>query len=161
MSEAEVRTVVGASARSWSREQPQALRQGLVRSRLLEALHRAQAAPKTRDGALDAQALGSFLVARRGGVAYTAVFTPDGRLNYALARVPVPLASRDPFLKARLRPFHTALASLRGFGLRVKDKDRYGNPRTWTGRGSSGRLWVRHVPEDDELWVLLYTRSKG
>ncbi len=161
MPEADVRAALGPSARSWRSEQPQALRQGLVRSRLLEALHRAQAAPKTPDGALDAQALASFLVARRGAIDYTAVFAPDGGLNYALVRIPVPLASKDPFVKARLRPFHSALADLRGFALRAKDKDSYGNPRTWTGRGSGGTLWVRHVPEDDELWVLLFARSRG
>jgi len=60
-----------------------------------------------------------------------------------------------------LRPFHADLADLRSFAWRAKDKDSYGNPRTWTGRGSGGTLWVRHVPEDDELWVLLYTRSRG
>ncbi len=161
MPEADARAVLGPSARSWRSHQPQALRPGLVRSPLLEALHRAQAAPKTRDGALDAHALASFLVARRGAIDYTAVFAPDGGLNYALVRLPVPLASKDPFVKARLRPFHAALADLRSFALRAKDKDSYGNPRTWTGRGSGGRLWVRHVPEHDELWVLLYPRSKG
>ncbi len=161
MPEAEVRAALGPSARSWRSGQPQALRHGLVRSRLLEALHRAQAAPKTRDGALHAQALSSFLVARRGGIDYTAVFAPDGGLNYALVRLPVPLASKDPFVKARLRPFQAALAGLRSFGLKAKNKDSYGNPRTWTGRGSGGTLWVRHVPEDDELWVLLYPRSRG
>ncbi len=146
---------------AWTAKEPQGLRRGLIQSGLLEQLNRAKVTPKTREGGLDPARLVSFQSISKGGLHRLAVFSESGRLSYLLFRVPAPLKSGSMFSKSRLRARDQVLESLGRYRLRATEKDRYGNVSEWRGRTSRGGLWVRYVPEEEIMWVLLHERSGG
>lgn len=152
----EVQAALGAQAQAWPAQSPQALRRGLVDTGLLEELHRAGVQSKDHTPSLKPSSLGTFITARRDNIDYTVVLSASGRLSYLMAQVAVPLASSDPFVKDRLQPRKQALASLKGYELVPATTDAYGNRRAWRGSAGPGRVWVRHVPDQDLLRVLLY-----
>lgn len=146
-----------AAPAAWSAQAPQALRRGLVETGLLEALNRSGAGERGADGALDPEGFARFVTARGEGVAYTLAFSRGGELRYLLARAAVRLGSSDPFVAQRLAPLRAELDRLsRRHRLRAVERDEYGNRLQWAGRTRRGALWVRWVPESDELWLLVH-----
>lgn len=144
---------------TWAATEPQALAEGLVRTRLLEAINRAGVTPRGSSGGLDPAAFARLGRSRDGAKRpFVAAGGPNG-LRFALIRWPTPVDARldaeigsSPGRLVRLR---SALDGLKGYRLRPVEKDRYGNVFAWRGKGAGGRVWVRYWPADDELWVLL------
>lgn len=139
--------------------QPGALRDGLVRTRLLEAIHRADATPRSMEGGLDPAAFSRLRAGQADGARYTVAESPRG-VDFVLVRVKVPVDPsrdhRDGWSKDRLHRLQEALRAFGGFALRTAKQDRYENRFEWKGKGRGGRVFVRYVPEDDELVALLY-----
>jgi hypothetical protein len=143
--------------------EPQGLATGLVRSHLLETLNRSSSAPK-QDGALDVRAFSEFQFASRGAETCVLAFGPTRAsgppsLRYALLEIAVPIDTADdrpgaPSLR-RLHPLKDALATLAGFQLVPKLRDRYGNVFWWHGAKSGVTADVWYLPEADRLRVLL------
>ena len=148
-----------SGARTWSARAPMAMKRGLIDTGLLEAINHAKATPKGRDGGLDAKALATFGVARRGKRRY-AFAGSKGRLRFALVRIPVPVdASKDGrggWSPKRLHRLQGVLQELRAWNLRPSERDRYGNRFEWRGKALGGRVWVQYRPEQDEVWVLVH-----
>lgn len=139
--------------------QPGALRDGLVRTGLLEAIHRAEATPRSEEGGLDPAAFARVRAGEGGGASYAVAESARG-VGFVLVRVKVPV---DPgkdggggWSKDRLHRLQDALRAFGGFGLRPVRQDRYENRFEWKGKGRAGRVFVRYVPEDDEVVALLY-----
>lgn len=153
--------------------EPQALADGLVRSRLLETINRLGLAPtrSAKDAALgdpglDRAAFEEVATFVLGGRSWTLTFgrprggRRDGSaavLRFALVRVPAPIDG-PPSAPGRLHPLRDALEALKrsGLALRVQTRDPWGNVTGWTGAGPrGGTAYALHQPEEDELRVLL------
>ena len=149
-----VRLTVNASG-----VQPGALRDGLVASGLLEAIHRADATPRSEEGGLDPAAFARVRVGATRQARYAVAESARG-VGFVLVRVAVPVdPSRDPrggWSKDRLHELQDALRAFAGYGLRPVGGDRYENHFEWRGKGRAGRVYVRYAPEDDEVVALLY-----
>jgi hypothetical protein len=154
-----------ASARWLEQSHPQALAEGLVKSKLLETLNRIQVTPTAEQGFDRAQFM-RIATAGENDRWYTASFTERAKGVFALrffmmrVRVPVdpmtdspPATSRD-----RLHRLRDALEDIRraGFSLAVSDKDRYGNAFAWSGSRKGAAVRVLYIPEQDELRVVIY-----
>ncbi|MEQ8280325.1 MAG: hypothetical protein RMA76_13415 [Deltaproteobacteria bacterium] len=138
---------------------PQALAKTLVDTRLLETLHRFDAAPKHDDGAIDVKRFERIGVLDQGGRHYTFAYA-GGRLSVLLARIAVPVIPDrgEGWSKDRLARRRTELASLARYRLQPLKKDRYGNVFRWGGVAKRGRVFVEYRPERDELLVLYVAR---
>lgn len=143
----------------WSGKAPQGLKKGLIDSRLLEQINRAGVTPKTREGGLDPAQFGRFERLTRGRTEYLAAFSSDEKLSFLLVKIAAPLKFGSMFSKDRLRAREQVLQSLSPYRLKVDTKDRYGNVSVWRGRTARGGLWVRYVPEEEMMWLLLHSRS--
>lgn len=142
----------------WLRaDAPQALRHGLLDTRLLEGLNRFGLAPKDDAGGLDPRAFTSLLTASARGARYAAALADEGRgevLWALLVRLPVP-PDGDPWSRGRLGRLEAALAALaRTTALEPVERDTHGNSFSWRGSRAGVEVRVHYLPEEDELRVL-------
>jgi hypothetical protein len=153
-------SALGLEGAKWLRQgEPQALAEGLVRSKLLETLNALKLAPVDAGGALDPSALRELMTAKRSDRAYVAAFGEKG-LRFLLARIPVPVDQAGEADRGGSRErLHRLREALDEIGrtvapLSASKKDRYGNAFEWSGRG----VRALYLPADDELRVLVSDR---
>lgn len=128
---------------------PQALRLGLIETRLLETLNFFEVTPKSADGAFDAAAFSSIARLETPGRKYVWVVSPEGRVTFIFFRISVPV-NGEPWSRDRLAALERALDEI-GSPAPVK-KDPRGNVFQW----KRGNLRAWYLPQHDELRVLLW-----
>ncbi len=158
---AEVERTFSVAPRWLDATAPQALREGLIDSGLLETLSRFGAAPRHPEHGLALDRYLGFALAEQGGRRYAMIFeaSPKGPvLGAVLVTTPVPVkATADPaegWSPNRLAPLHGTRALYPG--LSPAERDSYGNIITWRGNAFGGALRAWYRPDLDQVRLLLY-----
>lgn len=146
--------------RVYRSQQPQALRKSLIETGLLALGNAAGGLPQDEDQTVRPETFDRILVASNRFLQVTATFGPKRTLQLLAVRVAVPVESRQDrgprWSSNRLVRRRAVLERLRRYHLHPTQTDRYGNRFAWRGATPRGQLFVRYVPEDDEMQILLH-----